>query len=83
MTTSLPPSLQEIASCVNGYDPNALPVAQAQEFIARLVPKVQAVEKLALRSALGRVLAHHVISTINVPAQDNSAMDGYALRASN
>ena len=80
MTTPLPPSLQEIASCVSGYDPNALPVAQAAEFIARLVPKVQAVEKLALRSALGRVLAHHVISSINVPAHDNSAMDGYALR---
>jgi len=80
MTSPLPPSLQEIASCVSGYDPNALPVAQAAEFIARLVPKVQAVEKLALRSALGRVLAHHVISTIAVPAHDNSAMDGYALR---
>ena len=80
MTTPLPPSLQEIASCVSGYDPNALPVAQAAEFIARLVPKVQAVEKLALRSALGRVLAHHVISSINVPAHDNSAMDGYSLR---
>jgi len=80
MTTPLPPSLQEIASCVSGYDPNALPVAQAQEFIARLVPRVQAVEKLALRSALGRVLAHDITSAINVPSHDNSAMDGYALR---
>jgi molybdopterin molybdotransferase len=79
---TLPPSLREIASCVNGYDPKSLPVAQAQEFIARLVPKVQAVEKLALRSALGRVLAHDITSAINVPAHDNSAMDGYALRAS-
>jgi molybdopterin molybdotransferase len=79
-TTTLPPSLQEIASCVSGYDPNALPVAQAQEFIARLVPRVQAVEKLALRSALGRVLAHDLTSAINVPSHDNSAMDGYALR---
>ena len=33
-------SLQEIASCLAGYDPTALPVAQAQEFIARLVPRV-------------------------------------------
>jgi molybdopterin molybdotransferase len=74
------PTLQEIASCVSGYDPNALPVAQAQEFIARLVPRVDAVEKLALRSALGRVLAHDIVSAINVPAHDNSAMDGYALR---
>jgi molybdopterin molybdotransferase len=76
------PTLAEIASCVSGYDPNALPVAQAQEFIARLVPRVQAVEMLAIRAALGRVLAHDVISTINVPASDNSAMDGYALRGS-
>ena len=43
-------TLQEIASCVGGYDPKALPVAQAREFIARLVPRVQAVEKL--RAAL-------------------------------
>lgn len=76
------PTLAEIASCVSGYDPNALPVAQAQEFIARLVPKVQAVEMLALRASLGRVLARDVISAINVPSHDNSAMDGYALRGS-
>ena len=75
-------SLQEIGSCIAGYDPKALPVAQAQEFIARLVPRVQAVERLALRSALGRVVAADVVSGIDVPAQDNSAMDGYALRGS-
>jgi molybdopterin molybdotransferase len=74
------PSLQDIASCIAGYDPNALQVAQAQEFIARLVPRVTAVESLALRSALGRVLARDVVSAIDVPAHDNSAMDGYALR---
>jgi len=74
------PTLQDIASCVSGYDPNALPVAQAQEFIARLVPRVQAIEMLPIRSALGRVLARDIVSPINVPAHDNSAMDGYALR---
>ena len=73
-------SLQEIASCVAGYDPNALPVTQAREFIARLVPRVEAVEMLPIRSALGRVLARDIVSAINVPASDNSAMDGYALR---
>ena len=79
---TLPQSLQEIASCVNGYDPKSLPVAQAREFIARLVPRVRSVEMLALRSALGRVLARDVVSPIDVPAHDNSAMDGYALRGS-
>ena len=73
-------TLEQIASCVSGYDPNALPVAQACEFIARLVPTVSGVESVAIRSALGRVLAHDVVSPIAVPAADNSAMDGYALR---
>lgn len=76
------PTLSEIASCVSGYDPNALPVARAQEFIARLVPVVDAVESVPLRESLGRVLAEDVVSAINVPAHDNSAMDGYALRSS-
>ena len=76
----LPPSLQQVASCLSGYDPSALPVAQAQEFIARFVPRVGTIEKVALRSALGRVLAADVVSPIDVPSHDNSAMDGYALR---
>ena len=76
----MPPSLEDIASCISGYDPNALPVAQAREFIARLVPQVREVESLNLRSALGRVLARDVVSKIDVPSHDNSAMDGYALR---
>jgi molybdopterin molybdotransferase len=75
-------TLSEIASCVSGYDPKALPVAQAQEFIARLVPRVGAAESVAIRSALGRVLARDIVSAINVPAHDNSAMDGYALHGS-
>ena len=75
------PSLSQIAASIAGYDPNALPVAQARDFIARLVPRVQAVECLAIRSALGRVLARDVVSPIDVPAFDNSAMDGYALRS--
>jgi molybdopterin molybdotransferase len=75
-----PPTLQAIASCLDGYDPNALPVAQAQEFIARMVGPVQAVEMRPVRDALGRVLARDIISAIDVPAHDNSAMDGFALR---
>ncbi len=80
MTESRQPSLEEIASCVSGYDPKSLPVEQAREFIARLVPRVTTVEMLALRSSLGRVLARDITSDIDVPGQDNSAMDGYALR---
>ena len=80
MPQALPESLAAIASCLAGYDPNALPIETAREFIARLVPRVEAVEMLALRSALGRTLARAIVSAIDVPSHDNSAMDGYALR---
>jgi molybdopterin molybdotransferase len=35
-------------------------------------------ETVPLHAALGRILAEDVLSPINVPAHDNSAMDGYA-----
>jgi molybdopterin molybdotransferase len=79
-TAAQAPSLQDLACCVAGYDPNALPVAQAQDFIARMVGGVQTVEQRPIRDALGRVLARDVVSAINVPSHDNSAMDGFALR---
>ena len=63
------------------YDPNSMPVAKAREYIRAFLTPVAAVERLHLRAALGRVLAQDVLSTMNVPANDNSAMDGYAVRA--
>lgn len=75
-------TLSQVVSCLSGYDPDALPVAQAQHIIHEFIRPIHAVEKVALRSALDRVLAADLISPINVPAHDNSAMDGYALRGS-
>jgi len=74
------PRLADVVSCMSGYDPNALPVRDAQRIIRDFVTPIRAVEKVALRSALDRVLAGDIVSPINVPAHDNSAMDGYALR---
>ena len=37
-------------------------------------------ESIDLKDALGRVLAADVVSSIDVPPADNSAMDGYTLR---
>ena len=68
------------AATANTTDPDALPVAEAQRIICERVAPIEASEKLALRSALDRVLAEDIVSPINVPAYDNSAMDGYALR---
>ncbi|MFS0753638.1 gephyrin-like molybdotransferase Glp [Noviherbaspirillum sp. 1P10PC] len=72
------PTLDQVVSCLSGYDPDALPVAQAQQIIRSFVLPLHAVEKVAIRSALDRVLAADIVSPINVPAHDNSAMDGFA-----
>jgi len=77
---SQPPRLADVVSCLSSYDPDALPVRDAQRIIREFVAPLRSTEQVALRSALGRVLAADIISTINVPAHDNSAMDGYALR---
>jgi len=67
-------------SCADDYDPNSMPVQKAREVIARFLTPVTATERVHVRAALGRVLAEDVISPLNVPAHDNSAMDGYAVR---
>jgi molybdopterin molybdotransferase len=57
-----------------------MPVEKAREYIRAVLQPVATVERLHIRDALGRVLADDVISPLNVPAHDNSAMDGYAVR---
>jgi molybdopterin molybdotransferase len=73
-------SLTARFSCLSDYDPDALSVEQARAFIRSQLTPLRTRQRLALRSALGRVLASDVIAPVNVPAHDNSAMDGYALR---
>ncbi len=73
-------SLLKQISCADDYDPESLHVAQAREIILSLVEPIHGNERMAVRKALGRVLAEDVISTANVPGHDNSAMDGYAVR---
>lgn len=53
--------------------------------LAQLLAAVQPLagpERVATLDADGRVLAQDVVSALHVPPQDNSAMDGYALRTS-
>jgi molybdopterin molybdotransferase len=73
-------SLKAIVSCIDGYDPDALPVETARAAIRQIVQPITANERVAVRSSLGRVLGEDVVSTVNVPAHDNSAMDGWAVR---
>jgi len=73
-------TLQEITSCLGGYDADALAVDEARAVVRAFLSPVTTNERLALRAALGRVLGEDIHSTLDVPAHDNSAMDGYALR---
>ncbi len=52
----------------------------ALEFLLAHARPLGETERVATAAALGRVLAEGVRSSINVPAWDNSAMDGYAVR---
>ncbi|MFN2164866.1 MAG: molybdopterin molybdotransferase MoeA, partial [Anaerolineae bacterium] len=56
-------------------------VEQALAEILRHVQPLEA-ERVAVPDTLGRVLAQEIVSDINIPPFDNSAMDGYAVRAS-
>ena len=75
-------SLSELTALLAGHDAQALPVTAVQQAIAASIRPLTETETVPLKAALGRVLAGELISPINVPAYDNSAMDGYALRGS-
>ena len=67
-------------SCTPTLD-GLIPYEEAvEQMVAAAVP-ISGQTAVELREALGSVLAEPVVSTIDVPGWDYSAMDGYALRA--
>ncbi|MCX7080951.1 MAG: molybdopterin molybdotransferase MoeA, partial [Pseudomonas sp.] len=58
-----------------------MPVDEAIARLLNQAPPPPPSQKIPLDQALGRVLAADIHSPVNLPAWDNSAMDGYALRA--
>jgi len=68
-------------NCADAVDSNALSVAAAMQRINALVAVVADTELVPIRDALARILAEDVCSTINVPSDTNSAVDGYAIAA--
>jgi molybdopterin molybdotransferase len=75
-------SIAQTVSCLDGYDPDALRVDKARDAILACLTPIAQSETIPIRNALGRVLAEDIVPRINVPAHDNSAMDGYAVRFS-
>ncbi len=63
--------------------PAAKPMKSLDDALAQLLgyaAKLDGVEQLATFDADGRVLAQDLVSHLHVPPQDNSSMDGYAVR---
>ncbi len=67
-------------AALNDYDPNSMPVEQARQFIREFLAAPSAQEAISLCDALRRTLAEDIVSPMNVPPHDYSAMDGYAVR---
>lgn len=63
--------------------PGLLPVQDALLRMQQQLIPVQKTEWVNLALALDRILAEPILANIHVPASDNSAMDGYALRCCN
>jgi len=57
------------------------PEQARQEILSKVREIPDRTEKIPLEKAFGRSLAHDFFSPRNLPGFDNSAMDGYALRA--
>ena len=62
-------------------NPAPLSTEQALALLLSRAEPIAGIETVAVADALGRVLAAPVISPIDQPGWDHSAMDGYALRA--
>ncbi len=75
-------TIAQIAAELQGYDPQALPAKAVLDFLQRLVTPVTESTEQPLFDALGKVLSADVISPMDVPPHDNSAMDGYAFDGS-
>ena len=73
-------SAEPLLGCYD--DPELLPAAEALARIDAHVGTLAESEEVALRDALGRVLAADIVSPIAVPGHTNSAMDGYAFAGS-
>jgi molybdopterin molybdotransferase len=67
--------------CSDAVDKHSLTVLQAVELILSRTPDLSHFEKLPIRDCLDRVVFDDVLSPMQVPGADNSAVDGYAVRA--
>jgi len=68
--------------CLAEYDPNAMQIESAKKLISSFIKPIKETESIKLIDSLNRVLAVNLVSPINVPNYDNSAMDGFGFNIS-
>ena len=68
--------------CLAEYDPNAMQIESAKKLISSFIKPIKETESIKLIDSLNRVLALNLVSPINVPNYDNSAMDGFGFNIS-
>jgi len=80
--------MNKLVNANQEFQSDFLSVTEARNAISTLIQDIQlqakrsdAMEKLPLKQCLGRILANDILSPINVPATDNSAMDGFAFNS--
>ena len=59
----------------------AVSVSEVQQHLQNAIIPIDEFQSVALEDGLNRILAHDVISPFDLPAFDNSAMDGFAFCA--
>ena len=64
--------------CLSEYDPNSMTIEVARKYIHNFLKVNLETEFVNTEDALDRILGETIISKINVPNYNNSAMDGFA-----
>src|SRR5688572_7972444 len=60
--------------------PNVIQLEEAQQRILKVLPSPTIV-RVAVANGAGRFLAENIAAAVDLPPFENSAMDGYAVRA--
>ena len=74
-------TIKKQPGCSDPFEKDAIKVDDARRDILKRINVLSDFQKVPIRDSLNRVLFEAIHSPINVPAHDNSAMDGYALNS--
>jgi molybdenum cofactor synthesis domain-containing protein len=79
--SGLPVSYVDQLRCIMRPFTSTIPFREALEIALAATVPISRTEHVPLAAADGRVVAHDVISALDVPPFDRSAMDGYAVQS--